>query len=385
MRILVVDDLEENRYLLKSLLTGGGYEVAAAVNGKTAMEELEKGAWDLVISDILMPVMDGYQLCRAIRSSDRLRHLPFVFFTSSYVDGQDEDFAMKLGADRFYRKPMDPRALLENIRKLLEEAAENRGRTRPEIPFSEGEVLKLHNERLVNNLEKKMRGLETEIAERKRIEKELLDSLEEKEVLLKEIHHRVKNNMQVISSLFHLQIRNTSNEECRGILVENETRVRSMSIVHEYLYRSLDLSKVDLASYIRSIADHLSSVYLKDRTRVRVETDLEEILLDINSAVPCGLLLNELISNALKHAFPEGRTGVVRIGMHRRPDGGVELSVADDGVGLSDAVDYHRAESMGLQIVNLLASQLDGTIAVDRTAGTAIVLTFREPKYKPRT
>ena len=228
-------------------------------------------------------------------------------------------------------------------------------------------------------------GIIDDITERKRAEEALRASLREKEVLLREVHHRVKNNMQVISSLFNLQAGHTTNEECRGILKEGQTRIRSMSLVHEKLYQSRDLSKIDFAGYIQSLAVHLLHVYLVNPAQVRMETDFEDVSLDINSAVPCGLILNELISNALKHAFSEGRTGVIKIGLRRGPGGAVELRVADDGVGFPKGLDFRKAESFGLQIVNLLVDQLEATIEIDRTKGTAFTVTFRKLKYALRT
>jgi two-component sensor histidine kinase len=209
-------------------------------------------------------------------------------------------------------------------------------------------------------------------------------SLQEKEVLLREVHHRVKNNMQILSSLFSLQIKQTLNDECRRILKEGQTRIRSMGLVHEKLYQSPDLSKIDLASYIQSLAAHLFHIFLADPDQVGLETDFEEVPLDINSAVPCGLILNELISNALQHGFPDGRKGVIRIGLKGGPGGTVILRVADDGVGFPENLDFSKAESFGLRIVNLLVGQLDATFALDRVSGTAFTVTFRELKYEPR-
>jgi PAS domain S-box-containing protein len=231
---------------------------------------------------------------------------------------------------------------------------------------------------------RKVSGFIQDITDRKKAEDSLKASLREKEVLLREIHHRVKNNMQVISSLFNLQARAPISAECREILREGQTRIRSMSLVHEKLYQSRDLSKIDLAGYIQSLTVHLFHVYLVNPEQVRLETEFEDVALDINSAIPCGLILNELISNALKHAFPNGRTGVIRIGLRRGTGGAVELRVADDGVGFPAESDFREAESFGLQIVNLLVHQLEAAIDLDRTKGTAFTVTFRELKYAPR-
>ena len=224
-----------------------------------------------------------------------------------------------------------------------------------------------------------------DVTEQKRAEEAVQAALREKEVLLREIHHRVKNNMQVISSLFNLQAGHIKDEEARRILKEGQTRIRSMGLIHEKLYQSRDLSKIDFSAYIRSLSVHLFHAYRIDANQVRLETELEDVHLDINAAVPCGLLVNELISNALKHAFPEGRKGVVKIGLRRREDGAVELRVADDGVGFPEKLDFRRTESLGLQIVNLLIGQLDGSIELERKRGTAIVIAFQETGSKPKT
>jgi two-component sensor histidine kinase len=209
-------------------------------------------------------------------------------------------------------------------------------------------------------------------------------SLREKEVLIQEIHHRVKNNMQVISSLLNLQSNATGNEECRGILNDARTRIHAMSMVHERLYHSKNLVKIDFAEYLDFLAEHLFQFCQVKPDLVGLEMTLAKVFLDINSAVPAGLLLNELISNALKHAFPAGRKGVVRIGLKLGSEGTIEIKVADDGVGLPEGLDFRKSESFGMQLINLLAGQLEATIDLDRTAGTAFTVTFRELKYGPR-
>jgi len=221
-------------------------------------------------------------------------------------------------------------------------------------------------------------GTCTDIDSMKQAEKAILTSLKEKEVLLREVHHRVKNNLQVISSLFNLQAGRTLNEEGRAILKEAQARIRTISLVHEKLYQSADLSRIDLAGYINSLAVHLVHFYRPQPGLLRLETDFEDATLNITSAIPCGLILNELISNSLKHAFAENQAGVIRIGLKRGPGGLIEIRVADNGVGLPADLDFRKAESLGLQIVNLLAGQLEATIELDRTNGTAFTLTFRE-------
>ena len=186
MHILVVDDQQENRYLLRSLLGGLGHRVEEAADGREALEKLGLGSWDLVISDILMPVMDGYQLCRSIHSDERFRHLPFIFYTATYVDHRDEEFAMKLGADRFLRKPMDPKVFVDQMLGLMEEVAANHGKPRRAIQGDEKEILVLYNERLIQKLEKKTMDLEREAAERKRVQDDLRRSEEKYRTLVEQ-------------------------------------------------------------------------------------------------------------------------------------------------------------------------------------------------------
>ncbi|MBN1940285.1 MAG: PAS domain S-box protein, partial [Candidatus Aminicenantes bacterium] len=236
----------------------------------------------------------------------------------------------------------------------------------------------------------KIVGSLRDISERKKADlrvKETLEalriSLQEKEHLLQEVHHRVKNNLQIISSLFSLEAEHAT-EETRRILKQGQTRIRSLSLVHEKLYRAVNLSRINLSEYIQSLAKHLFHVYLVDPAQVRLETDFEDLSLDINSAIPCGLILNELISNALKHAYPEGRQGVLRIRLSRGPGGSVELEVSDDGVGIPETLDIANPEGFGFQIINLLVGQLEAGLALDRKDGTTFTLKFKELKYKPR-
>ena len=227
-------------------------------------------------------------------------------------------------------------------------------------------------------------GIARDITESRRAGEAIQASLREKEALLREIHHRVKNNLQIISSLMSLQAEHLPDEGARKMLKESQTRIRSMAFIHEKLYQSRDLSKVDFTSYIRSLAASLFQSYKINPGQVQLEADLEDVSIDINSAGPCGLLVNELISNALKHAFPAERNGTVRIGLRREADAIITLRVADDGVGFPEGLDFRKADSFGLQILGLLVEQLDAKIELDTTSGTAFTISFRELEYKPR-
>jgi PAS domain S-box-containing protein len=212
--------------------------------------------------------------------------------------------------------------------------------------------------------------------ERKKAEEGVLASLREKEVLLKEIHHRVKNNLQVISSLLHLQSPSIQDPLALEIFRESQNRVRSLALVHERLLRSPDLASVDFGEYIRNIVSSLFSSYHTLAQGVSSEVEAEEIYLGVDLATPCGLILNELISNALKHAFPEGRRGKISISFHRREKGQYVMRVRDDGIGFPPALDIGHTETLGLQLVDTLSKQLAGTLELNREGGADFTLTF---------
>lgn len=199
-----------------------------------------------------------------------------------------------------------------------------------------------------------------------------------KEVLLREIHHRVKNNMQVISSLLSLQSSYVKDNQYKEMFKESQNRIKTMALIHEKLYQSHDLEKIDFKEYVIDMVQGLSRAYgVPGDIVVRVEMDT--FYLGIDTAIPCGLIINELVTNSLKHAFP-GKKGEVTVSL-RSEDGIIELTVRDNGVGLPENVDFENTQTLGLRLVTMLAKdQLDGEIRVDRRKGTEFCITFREMK-----
>ena len=223
-----------------------------------------------------------------------------------------------------------------------------------------------------------------DITERKKAEEQNTEALREKEVLLREIHHRVKNNMQIVSSLLNLQSQSLSDPEVKAMFRESQDRIRTMALVHEKLYQTKDLSRIDFAEYIRSLAAYLFRTYQTEAGRVQLKTDMDKTFLDINTSIPCGLIVNELVSNALKHAFPDKRKGEIAIELRESEGGTLRLTVRDNGIGFPEGVDLMATDTLGLQIVALLVDQIDGKIDIKRNHGTAFTLTFRPLSYKPR-
>jgi len=227
-------------------------------------------------------------------------------------------------------------------------------------------------------------GLIRDVSERKRAEERIRAALEEKKALLREIHHRVNNNFQIISSLLNLQMRRVENPALREMMQESQHRIRSIAGVHEQLYNSGDLTKIDFAGHMQNLVAHLFHAYRIDANRIRPDIALESVLLNIETAIPAGLIATELVANALKHAFPGSRHGILRIGLNRLGPDGFRLVVADDGVGLPADLDIRTTESLGLQIVNLLIKQVDGSMRVDRAGGTAFTIEFQQQNYPAR-
>ncbi|MCC7564936.1 MAG: PAS domain S-box protein [Methanomicrobiaceae archaeon] len=223
-----------------------------------------------------------------------------------------------------------------------------------------------------------------DITEKKRAEREIAAQLKEKEVLLKEVHHRVKNNLQLISSLLALQSRYADDETARDAFRDCQHRIRSLGFIHEKLYRSESLARIDFGGYIRELAESLLHSYGIQPDQVRLRIRADDLLLGIDEAIPCGLIVNELVSNAMKHAFPDGRRGTITINLRKDEAGGITLEVSDDGVGFPDKIEIASAESLGLQLVSSLAEQLRGSMEVARDQGTRFTIRFAKLPVKER-
>lgn len=215
-----------------------------------------------------------------------------------------------------------------------------------------------------------------DVTERRRAEARVQSSLEEKELLVKEIHHRVKNNLQVVCSLLSLQGSAIRERAVRRLFDETRDRVRSMASIHEMLYQSTDFARVDFSGYISTLASQLFSSCNISSERVKLETRMEPVSLGISLGVPCGLLINELMTNALVHAFPGNRTGTIAVSMGETPDHSIRLSVRDDGIGLPPDLDIENTDTLGFQLVTTLVGQLNGTLEVKRERGTEFIVLF---------
>jgi PAS domain S-box-containing protein len=231
-------------------------------------------------------------------------------------------------------------------------------------------------------------GIATDITARKQAEKALQEALDhiktslaEKEVLLKEIHHRVKNNMQVITSLLNLQSRTIRDEQALSVFQDSQNRVKSMALIHETLYQSKDLSRINFAEYLQKLVAHVSRSYRIRPEAIKINTNVDDVSLAIDTAVPCGLIINELASNSLKYAFPSDMKGEVNI-TFERADAQYVLRVSDNGVGLPPDFDPEKGTSLGMKLVRMLTDQLGGELECHNGAGTTFEITFPEERER---
>ena len=226
--------------------------------------------------------------------------------------------------------------------------------------------------------------LKKEIAARTKVEGENKRALAEKEVLLKEIHHRVKNNLQIVSSLLYLQSKKVKSQESKEVFLESQNRIRAMSLIHEKLYQSEDLADIDLDDYLHSLVKSLFTAYGVNTSDVQYTISAKNTALDVELAIPCGVIISELVSNSLKHGFPEGVSGNIWVEVEKKPPADWSIRVRDDGVGISSDKDSESEPSLGLQLVENLAAQLNGDVTVHRNGSTDIEINFsgEEPQNK---
>ena len=224
-----------------------------------------------------------------------------------------------------------------------------------------------------------------DITERKLAGEQIKASLREKEVLLKEIHHRVKNTMQVIISLLRFQADKIEDKPYANMFEESQNRIKSMALIHERLYQSKDFSNIDFNKYVETLLNELFISFGVNRNRVKMTINIKDVSFDLENAIPCGLILNETVSNSLKYAFPKNREGEIKISLWAVNGDALELIIGDDGVGIPENVDLENAESLGLYIIKMLTEyQLGGVIELNREKGTEYHIKFKRQLYKKR-
>lgn len=225
---------------------------------------------------------------------------------------------------------------------------------------------------------RKVLWIARDVTERKQAEEEIKAALAEKEILLKEIYHRVNNNLQIIISLLKLQAGYIADRETRELFQQNRNRITSMAIIHEMLYQAENLANIDFPRYVRKLADYLCYQYSVNPAAIRLEQDIEGIRLNLNTAIPCGLIVNELLSNCLSHCFPEGTEGIIRITMRRSATNEIKLTIENNGISFPEDLSAQDPPSFGLELIHTLARQLGGELEIQRGEWTVFRITFQE-------
>ena len=354
-KIVIIEDEDSIRENLIELLQIEGFKVFWAKNGMSGIDLVRDEKPDLVISDIMMPEINGFDVLKTIRSDIQTAAIPFIFLTAKSTQ-QDIRKGMNIGSDDFLIKPFDPRELLNAINSRLDKQ----------------QLIEQHYKGL---LQTKDMMLEDALGQLQLLEQQHDHSQFEKQYLLKEIHHRVKNNLQIISGLLQLQANYIKNEAVLQLFNETFSRIQAMALIHEQLYHSKDLGRIDFSDYIEKLITQLALSYNINSNDVKFFINSEKVHLTINVAIPVGLIINELISNAIKYAFVRTNKGEIRISFHQK-DNNFELLIRDNGIGFPEDLDYRSSESLGLGLVSALVKQINGTIELDRRIGTLFKIRF---------
>ena len=338
MKILVVDDTPDNVELICQILEDE-HEMIRALSGKDAIKLAAEEQPDLILLDAMMPDMDGYDTLQKLKQDEKTAEIVVVFLSARYKDVDRVVKGLSLGGFDYLTKPIEDEVLQAKIR-AVERVLQAEGR--------------------------------------------LKKSLEEKTLLLYEVHHRVKNNLQIMSGLLKLQAREAENGEVRKALVKAQDRIHSMAITHKLLYGSKNFLEMDLKDFLSSLCRSLKAQH-QGTVKADINLHGEPVTVGIDYAVPCGLVLNELVSNSLMHAFPDGTEGRISISITSSEENEVVITIDDNGVGIPDKVNFETAESMGLSLVrDIVKKQLNGRAELDRSEGTKIKIRFKAPERQGR-
>ena len=355
--ILIVDDEPVGLGMLNDYLCSRGFRTLVAEDGETALKRVLLAWPDIILLDVMMPGLNGFETCYRLKEDDRTKDIPVLFMTA-LTDVVDKVKGFEVGAVDFITKPIHVEDVVARINTHL------------------------NIRDMQKTLEKQNLRLQQEIAERLRAEKQVKAALEEREMLIKEMHHRVKNNLQTVSSIFSLQSRYVKDEQALDVFKDCRQRIQAMALIHEKLYQSMNLSKVSFRAYIQTLVAQLFDSYTLKPGQIQLRMQIAGLILDIKKAIPLGLIINELVSNSLKHAFPNHRKGEVTVILGFDEGDHLTLIVKDNGIGFPEPPDSQKMKSFGLVLVHSLVRQLAGVIEMERKDGTTFNLRFNQMEYE---
>jgi len=356
--ILLVDDQPSQLASHEAILRDLGERLVTARSGREALRKLMDEDFAVILLDVNMPDMDGFETASLIHQHPRFERTSIVFVTAAQATTLDRLKGYRLGAVDYVEVPVVPEILRSMVAVFVD----------------------LNRKR--RDLQRLNDALQAEIAQRRSAEEAVRHS-REKEVLLQEIHHRVKNNLQIITSLLRMQSRAVQDPAFSDALRECQNRVAAMALIHDKLYRARDLARVSFPEYVRDLTNNILTSYALPARSVLVKLDVDDLSLSLDSAVPCGLILNELMSNCLKHAFPLGHSGTVYVSFHAEGADELCLAVQDDGVGMPAEVDLERTSSLGWRLIRALAQQLGGVVQCQTAGGTLVEIRFARQNAPP--
>lgn len=341
LKVLILEDVEFDAELMEYEMRREGLKFTSqrVETEKDFIRELDDLRPDVILVDHSLPQFDGVSALEITKRRSPLT--PFIFVSGKIGDEFAVDMLKKGATDYVFKN---------NLTKLV-----------PAIKRAITE--------------------RNELEELKRSKIELQNALKEKEMLLKEIHHRVKNNLMIISNLLELQSYYVRDKADLNVFRESKTRADSMALIHERLYQSTDLKSIDIGDYIRNLAADIFDTYVIDPDQINLMVRVDDIRLDTNTAIPLGLIINELLTNSLKYAFPNDKKGNITIELNKNDDK-FTLIIKDDGIGFPSDLDYKNTETLGLELVNSLTQQVNGNMELISADGTEFRITFEELKYK---
>ncbi len=351
--VLIVDDTPENLQVLGNILESQGYEVMVAANGQEAIANARTiPSPDIVLLDIMMPGMDGYEVCRRLKADPDLKRIPVIFISALGMPEQKIQGFKEGGVD-YITKPFQAEEVMARVQTHLK--------------------LVLVDE------------LTHEISERKKVEENLLQSVREKETLIRELYHRTKNTMQVILGMLVLQADEyPGNEELKKVVKITEGRIQSISLVHQLLYKSRDLSRISIKEYIHELSDLIIQGMKPFNDNISLNLKISEQYFLLDTAIPIGLILNELMTNSLKYAFPDNRKGEISISLSEPVTGKFIFLYSDNGIGVPDNFDFKKQNTLGLKLIYNVALQLNGKLKMYNDKGIYCTLEFQNNLYESR-
>jgi two-component sensor histidine kinase/CheY-like chemotaxis protein len=369
--VLAIDDDTKNLALLTEILKDRELSILVAEDSESGIARARYVRPDLILLDVLLPGTNGFETCRRLRLDEVTKDIPIIFMTAL---GETE-FKVKgfeSGGVDYITKPFQRDEVIARvgvhlrIRALtesLKEANESLGRR---VAERTAELARANEE------------LKSDIAERRQAEEALRASLEEKKMLLREVHHRVKNNLQIMASLVSMSLREMMDPASRMLCEDLANRIQAMYNVHEQIYGSEDYSSIDMAEYARRLAAFLYQSYRPHFEEVDISIRADPVILGLDQAIPFSLIIDEIMTNSLRHAFPKGRSarGGIDVELRNLPDSFVELRMGDDGIGLPAGI--AATDRMGLALIPLLVGQLEGEMEMEAGGGTRYRIKFRK-------